>query len=197
MAKFFYQGHGSLRFQTDGGTVIYLDPFAGEGYDLPADLILVTHGHHDHNVVSLPATQKDCAVITHEDSLKGGEYHRFSVKDVEVEAVPAYNSHHDRAECVGYLLRFDGLTVYASGDTSTTDWMKETAPGLGIDYAFYPIDGIYNMDAAEASACAAAVGARHSIPIHMKPGELFDRRAAEAFQASGRIIVAAGEELSL
>ena len=27
----------------EDGTVVYVDPFAGEGYDLPADLVLVTH----------------------------------------------------------------------------------------------------------------------------------------------------------
>ena len=53
MAKLTYQGHGSLRFVSNGGMVLYLDPFAGQGYDLPADLILVTHDHHDHNRVDL------------------------------------------------------------------------------------------------------------------------------------------------
>lgn len=197
MAKLFYQGHGSLRFQTDGGTVIYLDPYVGEGYDLPADLILVTHGHHDHNAVELPAKKADCRIITNAEALIDGAYQRFSVKDVEVEAVPAYNDHHDAAECVGYLLRFDGLCVYASGDTSTTDWMKKSAPGIKIDYAFYPIDGIYNMDPVEASGCAAVVGARHNIPIHMKPGGLFDRVMAERFAAGGRMIVEPGESVVL
>ena len=32
-----------LKFTLDDGTVVYVDPFAGAGYDLPADLILVTH----------------------------------------------------------------------------------------------------------------------------------------------------------
>ncbi len=196
MAELLYQGHGSLRFQTNKGTVIYLDPYAGEGYNLPADLVLVTHGHHDHNVITLPAKKEDCAVITYAEARTDAGYQKFTVKDVEIEAVPAYNGHHDPGECVGYLLRFDGLCVYASGDTSKTDWMK-TAPALHIDYALYPIDGIYNMDAAEASECAALVGARYSIPIHMKPGGLFDRAMAETFSASGRIIVEPGETLPL
>ncbi len=37
--KLLYQGHGSLRIVTSEGKVIYVDPYAGEGYDLPADLI--------------------------------------------------------------------------------------------------------------------------------------------------------------
>ena len=34
-----YQGHGSLRITTADNKVIYIDPYAGDGYDLPADLI--------------------------------------------------------------------------------------------------------------------------------------------------------------
>ena len=31
MAKLLYQGHGSMRLISEGGTVVYIDPFAGEG----------------------------------------------------------------------------------------------------------------------------------------------------------------------
>ena len=55
MATLFYQGHGSFRLETAQGKVIYVDPFAGEGYDKPADLILVTHDHYDHNCIDKPA----------------------------------------------------------------------------------------------------------------------------------------------
>ena len=59
-----YQGHGSLRIITEDNKVIYIDPYAGEGYDLPADLILVSHGHPDHNAVDLIASRSDdCQVI--------------------------------------------------------------------------------------------------------------------------------------
>lgn len=196
MAELTFQGHGSYRLATGAGTVIYVDPYAGEGYDVPADLVLVTHGHDDHTAVSLVPQKTDCAVITYKDALTGGSYKTFKVKDVEVEAVPAYNGHHDRNQCVGYLIRFGGLTVYASGDTSRTDWM-DSAAALGIDYALYPIDGIYNMDAAEAAECAALVGAKHNIPIHMKPGGLFDRVMAETFDAPNRVIVEPGETITL
>ncbi|MBP5729041.1 MAG: MBL fold metallo-hydrolase, partial [Clostridia bacterium] len=45
--RLLFQGHGSLRIVTGEGKVIYIDPYSGQGYDLPADLILVTHGHQD------------------------------------------------------------------------------------------------------------------------------------------------------
>lgn len=57
MARLLFQGHGSFRIVTDGDVVIYVDPFAGNGYDLPADIILVTHQHGDHNRVDLVAKE--------------------------------------------------------------------------------------------------------------------------------------------
>ena len=53
MAKLLYQGHGSFRVSTAEGKVIYIDPYAGEGYDKPADILLVSHQHGDHNQTKL------------------------------------------------------------------------------------------------------------------------------------------------
>lgn len=47
MSKLFYQGHSSFRITTDEGKVIFIDPFAGVGYQTPADLVLITHEHYD------------------------------------------------------------------------------------------------------------------------------------------------------
>ena len=63
MAKFYYQGHGSYRITSDEGVVIYVDPYAGDGYDLPADLIIVTHEHTDHNQVQLVNLKKDGVIL--------------------------------------------------------------------------------------------------------------------------------------
>lgn len=197
MAKLLYQGHGSYRITTDKGTVIYVDPYAGEGYDVPADIILVTHQHSDHNKISLVPHEENCDIITNKEALRAGKYNKFSVGDVAIEAVPAYNKNHRRDECVGFIITADSTKIYASGDTSETEAMKTLLPGMGLDYAVLPIDGIYNMDPAEASKCAEMIGAKHNIPVHMKPGELFDRRMAEEFKAQNRIIVEPGEEIKL
>ena len=127
-----------------------------------------------------------------------GVYRTFYLGYATVEAVQAGNNrNHDINVCVGWLITLsDGITVYATGDTSTTDQMAELGE-RHIDYAFFCCDGIYNMDIAEASACAALVNARHSIPYHMAPGKAFDAERAAQFDGPGRIIMAAGEEISL
>lgn len=196
MAKLLYQGHASFRLVSDKGVVVYVDPFAGEGYDLPADIVLVTHRHDDHNQVHLVRKKPKCRVITNEEALVGGTYNSFKVRRVSIDAVPATNEHHDPRECVGYIIVIDGVKLYAAGDTSETDAMGEMF-WQKIDYALLPIDGVRNMGPRTASICAARIGSRYAIPIHMKPGTLFDIEMARKFDIPNRLILRPGEEIEL
>jgi L-ascorbate metabolism protein UlaG (beta-lactamase superfamily) len=199
MPKLLYQGHGSFRLTTDQGRILYVDPYAGEGYTQPADLILVTHQHGDHNQTSLCPQKPACQTLTNREALAGGRLGSFTpaqVPEVQIQAVKAQNKNHSPAECVGYLITIDGKTLYAAGDTSTTDQMPAFA-ALHLDYALLPCDGIYNMDLPEAAACAQTIAAQHNIPIHIKPGALFDRARAEQWTAPNRLIVEPGEEIEL
>ncbi|WP_026660001.1 MBL fold metallo-hydrolase [Butyrivibrio sp. AC2005] len=181
---------------------IGVDPFAGEGYDVPADLILMTHGHFDHTQTDTIATKNpDCETITWVEALSRGQHQSFDLGYVKVEAVEAgYNKNHDAKECVGFILTFsNGVTLYLSGDTSTTPQMKELSE-RNLDYAFFCCDGVYNMDVKEAIKCAKTVGAKHSIPYHMIPADktnCFDQNVAESFDVPERIILRPGEELVL
>lgn len=196
MAKLLYQGHGSFRITASDGRVIYVDPYAGEGYGVPADLILVTHQHGDHNQIQLVTQKPECRVITNAEALEGGKHNSFSLGGIEVEAVEARNLNHSPKKCVGYMISLDGIKIYAAGDTSTTEQMASFAQ-RGLDYALLPCDGFYNMGLKESAECARAIGAKRNIPIHMKPGKLFDRSRAEKWDGPGRLIVEPGEEIEL
>ena len=194
-----YQGQASIRIVTDEGKVIYIDPYAGDDYELSADLILVTHPHYDHNMVDKVQNRNPgCEIITQAEAIQNGEHQLFERGYVTVEAVEAgYNSLHDVGGCVGYILTFsDGKSVYVTGDTSTTEQMSLLAE-KNIDYAFFCCDGIYNMGLDEAAECAEMVGAKHNIPYHVtaREGVIFDRELAEQFEAPNRLIIEAGEEI--
>ncbi len=200
-AELLYQGHASVRIVTEDGKVIYIDPFMGEGYDLPADLILMTHAHYDHTQERLiKKKNKGCTVITWAEAVRDGEHQTFDLGFVTAEAVEAgYNRNHDVSECVGFILTFlSGVKVYFSGDTSATPTMAELKK-RGLDYAFICCDGVYNMDVKEASECAKLIGAKHTIPYHMAPADKagFDMKTAKKFDAPGKIILQPGEVLML
>ena len=195
MAEILYQGHGSFRLTTSGGAVIYVDPFAGDGYDRPADLVLVSHEHHDHNEVGLVTLKEGGRILRAVDFLKDGVYQEFCEQGVKIRGTEAYNKNHPKDQCVGFLVEMDGKKLYFACDTSRTEAMEKELPGEKLNYAFLPIDGVYNMGPKEASQCAALIGAVHSVPVHMMPGALFDRAAAEEFQAEGRVIVEPGETI--
>ena len=200
--KLLYMGHASIRITTPEGKVIYIDPYAGQGYEPAADLILVTHGHYDHYDLDKVANRNpDCRIITWQEALSDGAYQTFDLDFASVEAVEAGNNqYHSLDECVGYIVTLaDGTSIYVTGDTSTTQQMSSLAE-KEIDYAFFCCDGIYNMDLEEAAQCAKLVGAKHNIPYHMAAadsGALFDRSRAEQFDVPDLLIIEDGEEIEL
>ena len=197
MAQLYYQGHGSFRIRTDAGKVIYVDPYAGDGYDLPADLILVTHQHMDHNRIRKVRNRNgNCRIFTNEEAVSGENYRVLGLGWTTVVPVRAENRHHDPASCVGYIISVVGKKIYAAGDTSKYDRMRELKL-FHIDLALLPTDGFFNMGPEEAAECAELCGAKQAVPIHTKPGALYDRTVAERFTFPGRILLEPGGTLDL
>ena len=196
MAKLLYQGHASLRLETKEGRFIYIDPYAGEGYDKPASLVLITHEHYDHNAIHLVPLTPRTIVIRSKDALDSLGYHTFNYFGVTIEAVPAFNKNHNVNECVGFLLTLEGKKIYVAGDTDFTPEMERLGKE-GLSYAFLPIDGIYNMGPEEATRCANILKPDHLIPYHMHPGMLFDIKQDMKVTYSGAMLVRPGETIEL
>jgi L-ascorbate metabolism protein UlaG (beta-lactamase superfamily) len=184
-------GHASIKIRTLEGIVIYIDPYYPGDYGEPADIILVSHEHSDHNKVSLCKQKAGCRVLRVRDTINpDGSYNIFEIAGVRIEPVSAGNKNHPLSSTNGFVLTFDGITVYHASDTSKLDQMAALKT-RNIDYAFFPIDGQYNMGPAEAMECATLIGAKHNTPFHVNQADV------QAFQPENLLPVAYGETITL
>jgi L-ascorbate metabolism protein UlaG (beta-lactamase superfamily) len=173
-------GHDSFRL--DGPPVIYIDPWKLPAGQPPADIILVTHDHHDHcspddiaklshegtTVVSSPSARHKLGSET--KYVRPGE--SLAVGDVTVHAVPAYNVNKFRSpgqlfhprdlEGNGYIIELGGESLYHAGDTDVIPEMAK----IQVTVALLPVSGTYVMTAEEAFEAAKMIRAEYYVPMH-------------------------------
>ncbi|MCQ2797844.1 MAG: MBL fold metallo-hydrolase [Bacilli bacterium] len=196
MATLFYQGHASFRLTANNGTVVFIDPYEGVGYKTPANLVLISHEHYDHNDINKIIPADRCVVIRSKDALVNGTYYSFDLFGIHIQAVPAYNSHHNKAECVGWLIEVDGVKIYHAGDTDFTPEMEDLAKE-GIDYALLPIDGFYTMSPMDAAKAADVMNAKHLIPMHCRPGMIWDIKQVMQVHSDKAMLVRPNDNIEL
>ncbi len=173
LAKIKWLGHASIRI--DAQKIIYIDPWKIKGGP-KADLILISHSHHDHlSPADIRKIRKEDTVIVAAldaaaqlsgdvRALQPGD--KVTVQGVTVEAVPAYNidkPYHPKAnQWIGFLLTVEGTTIYYAGDTDFIPEMKT----IKADIWILPVGGTYTMTAREAAEAVNMVQPKAVIPIH-------------------------------
>ena len=176
-------GHGTIIF-TFQDKVIHLDPWSdlADYNQLPkADIVLITHEHHDHldlNAIEGIKKEDTLVVLTELCSekidtgliMKNGDVQ--TLKDIIIEAVPAYNIQHKRDNGQhfhpkgagnGYILTFGELRVYVAGDTENIPEMKDIEK---IDIAFLPMNLPYTMTPEMVADAAKMVKPKILYPYH-------------------------------
>lgn len=173
-------GHASFRIEND--KTIYIDPYELKGKPPEADLILITHDHHDHcSPDDVAKVAKDDTVIVTVAAaarrLKGdvrvvkpGE--SLVVLGIPIKTVPAYNVnkfrspgvpfHPQESGHVGFILTVGGLRIYHAGDTDVIPEMDD----IEADIALLPVGGTYTMTADEAAQAANRIKPKVAIPMH-------------------------------
>lgn len=190
-------GHASMKIKTADGKVIYIDPFQPGDYSDSADIILVTHGHSDHNQTNLVTKKSTCTTITYVQSNIGGVYQGFNIDGIKIYSVPAYNANHNINQCVGYVIEFNGIKLYHAGDTGNIPEMANLADS-NITYALLPVDSIYTMSPAAATNAAGVIQADYNIPIHTKPPpDNYSEDKVSRFTPANRLLVRHGETIAL
>jgi len=181
--RLVWLGHDSFRLE--GPSVIYFDPWKLSGEPPVADLVLVSHEHHDH------CSPEDVAKISGPDTVvvaaakaaerlpgaravRPGEH--LTAAGVEVETVWAYNVnkfrspgvpfHPREAEHVGFVVTVDGVRIYHTGDSDHISEMAE----IDCDVALLPVSGTYVMTVEEAAEAARTLNPQIVVPMHYGSG---------------------------
>src|SRR5829696_9317731 len=197
-------GHSCLLFES-GGRHVLVDPFltgnpkaAASADEVPADLILVSHGHGDHvgDAVSI-AERTGAPVVTNYEIAEWLKAPGRGLTDVHglqhgggttfegiarVKLTPAFHGSvlpdgtYGGNPC-GFVITFpDGTKVYDAADTSLFGDMRLIGEE-GIDLAILPIGDYYTMGPDDALRAVAMLAPRFVLPIHY---DTFDAIAQDA-----------------
>ncbi len=182
-------GHASFRIASDDA-VVYIDPWklADEPHD--ADVVFVSHDHHDHCSPDdvMKVSGPETAVVGPAETVGKFGLARavapgdsVTVGNVAIEAVAAYNvskGFHPKANgWCGAVFSLGEKRIYYAGDT---DEVPEMASLADVDVALLPVGGTYTMDAAEAAKACQAIAPAAAVGYHW--GDIVGSKAdAEKF----------------
>ena len=163
--KLEWIGHACFRLTAEDGTVVITDPYDGsvgiEMLPLEADLITMSHEHHDHNEMRMIVGKP---VIVHgTQTAQSGS--------VTARAVGSYHDDAQGAKRGPNAIRIfaiDGLKVVHMGDQGCMPDEETLAAIADADVMMIPVGGTYTVDAQGAKAIIECARPSCVIPMHVK-----------------------------
>ena len=176
-------GHGTLML-TFNEKILHVDPWSQftDYANMPkADIILITHEHHDHldpKAIEDVRTENTTLILTQicANQIKGGivmkNGNEETIDGIKIEAVPAYNiehmrspgtPYHPKGDGNGYIITFGDKRVYIAGDTENTPELKAIK---NIDVAFLPMNLPYTMTPEMVADACKALKPKILYPYH-------------------------------
>jgi len=148
---------------------IVIDPFSEDiGLRVPrleADILLVTHDHHDHNnVKAVSATTSGSSPFL----INGpGEY---EIKKVFIQGIHSWHDEkggEERGENTIYTIEAEELKLCHLGDLGQKELTEEQLERIGeVDILMIPVGGVYTISAKEALKVMSQIEPRITIPMH-------------------------------
>jgi L-ascorbate metabolism protein UlaG (beta-lactamase superfamily) len=183
-------GHSAFHL-SGGGADVLIDPFltgnpkaAATAEEVPADVILLTHGHGDHLGDTVGIAKRTGATVVAIVEL-AAEIAGNGVADVRdpnyggtvtfdwgwVKLVPAWHTAVSPSGTAhapaGLLVHYGGHLIYHLGDTALFSDLKLIAGrGDRVELALVPIGGHYTMDRYDAVTAVELINPFQTIPIH-------------------------------
>jgi len=168
MAKISYAGQSCFQISVsnsrDHDADIVIDPFDEEvGLKVPnfsADILLVTHDHHDHNNTK--------AVKGTPFLIEGpGEY---EIKGVFIQGIPAFHDDKEGKEKgtnTIYTIEAEDIRFCHLGDLGQKQLTDEQVDKIGaIDVLMVPVGGEYTIDSSLAQKIISQIEPKIIIPMH-------------------------------
>ena len=168
--KIEFLGHAAFLITTADGTKIVTDPYEPGGFGGaiaygplkdPADIVVISHDHADHNHVKMVPGKP--LVVTG----MGEQTHRGIV-------FRALAAHHDanrgaeRGENIVRVIEADDISVCHLGDLGHA-LSAEDATALGsLDVLMVPVGGTFTIDAKGATEVVNLLRPRIAIPMHYR-----------------------------
>jgi L-ascorbate metabolism protein UlaG (beta-lactamase superfamily) len=199
--------YGQSAYTLTGAThTVAIDPFGDLGalmagrrrFDYapvpahPADLLLVTHEHADHNAVE---------AITGSPQVIRSTAGRFESPIGEVVAI---SSEHDseagtrRGPNTIFVFTLDDVRVCHFGDFGQIALRPEQRAAIGaVDLLFIPVGGSATIGAAEAAEITATLAPRWVVPMHYRTAAIDFLDPADAFLATSEQVTPTGSEHTL
>ncbi len=163
--KISWLGHSCFKIEDDSGKVIVTDPFdESVGYPLPkirADVVVVSHDHHDHNNVK--AVGGDPTVV------RGSR--KQTAAGIEFEGIATYHDEKKgklRGKNTIFCFEMDGVRICHLGDLGHQLGEGEVAAMGEVDVMMIPVGGTFTLDGEGAKKVAGQIKPRIVIPMHFK-----------------------------
>ena len=155
------------------------DPYNDDiGMKMPhfeADIVTISHDHHDHN--NTGALRGNPFLID-----TAGEY---ETKGVFVEGVESWHDSSDgkeRGKNIIYRIEMEDISITHLGDLGHILDAKQLEKLEGTDILLIPVGGKYTINAAKAVEVISQIEPRIVIPMHYKvPGLKIDLDGVEKF----------------
>lgn len=154
----------SVSNSKDHSANIVIDPFDEtiglKAPSFPADILLITHDHPDHNNVK--TVKGEPFLIT-----GPGEY---EIKGVFVEGIPGFHDDAEgkkRGEITIYTIETEGMKFCHLGDLGQKQLTGEQLEKIGpVDVLMIPVGGVYTISSEDAPKIISQIEPKIVIPMH-------------------------------